>query len=59
MPMPALFPIIFIFFVFAFISTHAAVTPPKKKKKKEPSDLEKAAKEIAKALNKAETKGKS
>ena len=56
--MPALLPIFAIFAVFVFISTHAAVTPPKKKKS-EPSDLEKAAKEIAKALNSPETRGKS
>ncbi|MFK8183629.1 MAG: hypothetical protein AB8B99_09655 [Phormidesmis sp.] len=56
--MPALFPIIAIVAVFLFISTHSAVTPPKKKKAAEPSDLEKVAKEIAKALQKTETKGK-
>ena len=50
-PMPALLPIVAIFAVFIFISTHAAVTPSTKKKIKEPSDLEKAAKEIAKALS--------
>ena len=57
-PMPALFPIFAIFAVFVFISTHAAVTPSKKKKPKEPSDLEKAAKEIAKALKGSESKDK-
>lgn len=54
--MPALFPFVAIVAVFLFISTHAAVTP-KKKKAKEPSDLEKAAKEIAKALDGSKAKG--
>lgn len=56
--MPALFPILAIVAVFMFISTHAAVTPTKKKKSPEPSDLEKAAREITKALQEAKTKGK-
>ena len=55
--MPPVFPILFIFAVFLFVSTHAASSPPKKKAK-EPSDLEKAAKEIAKALDGSGAKGK-
>ncbi|MEM6450967.1 MAG: hypothetical protein AAF703_11690 [Cyanobacteria bacterium P01_D01_bin.105] len=50
--MPALLPMFAIVAVFLFISTHAAVTSSKKDKTTEPSELEKAAKELAKALNK-------
>ena len=48
--MPALLPIFAIVAVFLFISTHSAVTASTKSKKPQPSDLEKAAKELAKAL---------
>ncbi len=60
--MPAAFPLLFIAFVFVFISTHAATSAKPKKIEKSPADdLAKAFEKVIKDSNRvsSEAKGKS